>query len=70
MPDSNVELEYDLWFACDDNGQLWFTKTRAGTGPIGVAHMASTVGHVYRWMQRQEKKIANVGICSLERMTS
>jgi hypothetical protein len=63
-----MDLEYNLWVARDEEGQLWFSMPLKGAAPRGKPVRATSINKIYRWIRARGYKVAQVGICDIDRI--
>ena len=59
-------MEFDLWFARDDKGQLWYTIAETGSAPDVLPVKIKTVHDAYRLIREAGCSIAQVGVADIE----
>lgn len=59
-------MEFDVWFARDSKGKLWFNLSEPGYGPDTKPSPCKSVSHAYTLVRRAGHTIAQVGIADME----
>ena len=61
-----VGMLFDVWFARDHRGHLWFNVTKPGEGPETKPTKVESVHEALQQVRKSRCKIAQVGICDLD----
>lgn len=59
-------MDFDVWFARDENGDLWFNLADPGEAPDTSPSKCKSVRHALAKVRGYGHKVAQVGIADME----